>query len=313
MEICLYVEGEEGVAWEQWLALARACEEAGLAGLFVSDHYASVEGRSERGSLDVWAVLAGLAAHTRRIRLGTLVSPVTYRHPSILAKTAATVDHISRGRVELGLGAGWYEREHLAYGFAFPGLREREGRLAEALQIVHEQWTEDMVSFHGEHWSLERCAALFKPLQQPHPPIIVGGGGGPGSVEPAARWADEYNVAGEPPGRYRHLRQQLDQACARHGRDPRTVRLSYMNATLLGASEADLERRARRVAEARGERRELLGEIRASWAAGTPEQVVAHLEELWSAGVQRVYLHHVLHDDLDMVALVGRTVVPALS
>src|ERR671930_2129854 len=138
MRVCLMVEGQEDVTWEQWLALARACEEHGLEGLFRSDHYAPISGPPERGSLDAWTTLAGLAARTSRIRLGTLVSPVTFRHPSELAKVALTVDHVSGGRVELGLGAGWNEREHAAFGFRFPETRERMALLEEQLQRIRE-------------------------------------------------------------------------------------------------------------------------------------------------------------------------------
>src|SRR5918999_87217 len=144
------IEGQDGVGWTQWLALAEACERGGLEGLFRSDHWTS--GRDEPGSLDAWTTLAGLAARTERIRLGTMVSPVTFRHPSLVAKAALTVDHISGGRVELGLGAGWMEDEHRAYGFAFPALPERLQQLAEQIQIVHRLFTEDDVRFEGRHY-----------------------------------------------------------------------------------------------------------------------------------------------------------------
>jgi alkanesulfonate monooxygenase SsuD/methylene tetrahydromethanopterin reductase-like flavin-dependent oxidoreductase (luciferase family) len=198
VQVCLTVESEEDVGWAQWLSLAHACEQHGLLGLFGSDHYASVEGRREHGSLDLWATLAGLAASTHRIRLGSLVSPVTFRAPSVLAKCAVTVDHISGGRVELGLGAGWFEDEHRAYGLPFPPLRERLQMLAEQLEIIRRQWSEREPSVHGRRYRLERCPARFRPLQRPHPPIILGGDAGPRSVALAARWADEYNVAGKP-------------------------------------------------------------------------------------------------------------------
>ncbi|MGH8573564.1 MAG: TIGR03560 family F420-dependent LLM class oxidoreductase, partial [Gammaproteobacteria bacterium] len=177
MRICLMIEGQEDVTWEQWVALAGACEEYGLEGLFRSDHYVSVMGRTERGSLDAWSTLSALAAVTSRIRLGSLVSPATFRHPSVVAKSAATADHISGGRVELGLGAGWYEAEHEAYGFEFPDTGTRMDVLGEQLEIVHRQWTEESVDFDGRHYKLKGVHALPKPVQRPHPPIIVGGSG----------------------------------------------------------------------------------------------------------------------------------------
>ena len=198
MRVCLMIEGQENVTWEQWLALAGACEEHGLEGLFRSDHYGPLMGDPERGSLDAWATLAALAARTSRIRLGTLVSPATFRHPSVLAKMVVTADHVSGGRVELGLGAGWHEGEHRAYGFDFPATPVRMERLAEQLEIVSRSFTEDAFSFKGRHYQLQDLRALPKPVQQPRPTLLVGGGAGPKSLALAARWADEYNTTGVP-------------------------------------------------------------------------------------------------------------------
>src|ERR671918_1305912 len=156
------VEGQEDVTWEQWVALARACEEHGLEGLFRSDHYLSVSGRLERGSLDAWATLSALGPITSRLRLGTLVSPATFRHPSVLAKSVVTVDHVSGGRVELGLGAGWHEAEHRSYGFEFPPTPVRMERLAEQLEIVTRSWAEDAFSFQGRHYQVQDLRALPK-------------------------------------------------------------------------------------------------------------------------------------------------------
>src|SRR5712691_11502352 len=188
------IEGQEGVSWEDWLALGRACEEHGVEALFRSDHYLSTVGAADRGSLDAWTQLAALAASTERVRLGTLVSPVTFRHPSLLAKAVATVDHVSRGRVELGMGAGWLEAEHRAYGFDFPDRQTRLELLAEQIEIVHRLLTEERTSFEGRHYRLEDCPANPKPVQRPRPPLIVGGSAGRGTVEPAVRFADEYNT-----------------------------------------------------------------------------------------------------------------------
>ena len=171
------IEGQEGVTWEDWLALAAACEENGLTGLFTSDHYLSFHRGREQGSFDAWTVLSALAARTERIRLGTLVSPATFRHPSVLAKAATTVDHVSGGRAELGMGAGWNEEEHRTYGFPFPPLGVRMAMLAEQLRIVHETWTEASLTHEGEHYRLEENPGLPKPAQTPHPPLIVGSAG----------------------------------------------------------------------------------------------------------------------------------------
>src|SRR5436305_5165847 len=159
MRVNLMIEGQEGVTWPQWVALAGACEEHGLEGLFRSDHDATISPFLERGSLDAWSTLSALAAVTSRIRLGTLVSPATFRHPSVVAKSVVTADHVSGGRVELGMGAGWYGDDHTRYGFPFPETAVRMRMLAEQLEIVHRQWSEESFSFRGEHYTPEDCHA----------------------------------------------------------------------------------------------------------------------------------------------------------
>ena len=188
------IEGQEGVTWPEWVALARACEEHGVPALFRSDHHLNLSEVAERGSLDAWATINALAAHTTTLRLGTLVSPVTFRHPSAIAKLATAADHVSGGRVELGLGAGWHEREHAAYGFPFPPLRVRMDMLEEQLEIIHGHWRPGPFSFAGEHYRLDGLHAEPKPVQQPHPPLLMGGEAGPRGAALAARWADEYNA-----------------------------------------------------------------------------------------------------------------------
>jgi F420-dependent oxidoreductase-like protein len=279
VRLALMIEGQEGVRWEQWLSLARACEENGIETLFRSDHYLSLERPLEHEALDAWTTIAGLAASTSRLRLGTLVSPVTFRHPSLLAKSAATADLISSGRIELGMGAGWMEREHKAYGFPFPDLRTRLELLGEQVEVVHRLWTEERVTFHGRHYELEDCPALPKPAQQPHPPLIIGGKGGSGTVGPAVRFADEYNTFGAGAGDCAALRGRLDEACERAGRDPATLPLSLMTPV-------------------RYER--------------ANEEAVEALEELAEAGVERVMLQHLRHDDLETVAMIGTELAPAV-
>jgi F420-dependent oxidoreductase-like protein len=268
MKVCLMIEGQEGVTWDHWRALATACEGSGIDTLFRSDHYLSVEGEGGRGSLDAWATINALAAITWRIRLGTLVSPATFRHPSVLAKNVVTADHVSGGRVELGLGAGWLEAEHRAYGFPFAPTRTRMDVLAEQLEIVHRSWKPGPFSFHGEHYRIEDLDALPKPVQQPHPPLLVGGSGGPRSLALAAQWADEYNTPFAPPERCRELRARLDDACEQAGREP--IPLSVMT-RLQGV-----------------------------------EQTRAQLREYEAAGVERVMLQHLEHTDLETVELIGR-------
>jgi alkanesulfonate monooxygenase SsuD/methylene tetrahydromethanopterin reductase-like flavin-dependent oxidoreductase (luciferase family) len=304
VRISLMIEGQEGVEWEQWLALALAAEAAGLEGLFRSDHYRSIERGEPEGSLDAWATLAALAARTERLRLGTMVSPVTFRPASVLAKSVVTVDHISGGRAELGIGAGWYEAEHDAHGFPFPPLGERFAKLeADAEAIVH-AWTDD-----------DRQQP--KPVQRPHPPLIVGGSAKPRGARLAARFAQEYNTIFVPAETCRERRAALDEACHVVGRDPSTLPLSLMTGCVIGRDEAELRERAAALQRIRGDE----GDIGA-WIArntergmliGTVEQLVDRLRVLEEAGVTRVFLQHLDHRDLAAVEVMGRDLAPAVA
>jgi len=306
VRVALMIEGQEGVTWEQWCALADACEEHGVDTLFRSDHYISQSNEDGNVAHDAWTTLAGLAARTTTLRLGTLVSPATFRLPALLANAAATVDHISGGRVELGLGGGWMEREHRAYGFPFPETSERLGRAAEQLEIIHRLWSDERVDFRGRFYTLEDAPAQPKPLQRPHPPLIVGGSGTRGTAEPAARFADEYNTTFASPEDFARVREKVERAAAREGR---TLRYSTMTGCLIGATRADALERARRLYArvprepdfdtwlAAYERRALIGSV---------DEVAERLSEYERAGCERVMLQHLLHDDLEPVALIGR-------
>lgn len=315
MDICLMIEGQEGVTWDQWVALARACEDFGYEGLFRSDHYLSFWRPDERGALDAWATLAALGALTERIRLGSMVSPVTFRHPAELAKSVVTADHASGGRVELGMGAGWFEREHRAFGFPFPATRERLDLLAEQVEIVHRLWGADgdRVDFQGTHYRLEDCPALPKPYQTPHPPLIIGGGAGPRSAALAARWADEYDIVHADPSGAKERMERVSAACEAIGRDPRTMRRSLLAKTIVGIDEQEVRRRtAEQMAwqNEDGDVEAYLDDLRANHVAGTVEQVLERLAEFAAAGIQRVLVHQLVHEDLESVELIGREVIP---
>jgi F420-dependent oxidoreductase-like protein len=307
MRVCLMIEGQEDVTWEQWLALAGACEERGLDGLFRSDHYGPLMGMPERGSLDAWATLAGLAARTSRIRLGTLVSPATFRPPAVLAKNVVTVDHISGGRVELGLGAGWHEGEHRAHGFEFPPTQTRMERLAEQLEIVTRSWSEDAFSFQGRHYQLQDLRVLPKPVQRPRPTLLVGGRAGPKSLALAARFADEYNVTGIPMEELPERRARQLDAWREAGRDPGTARMSLMITGVVGRDQAEVEQRVGRVLAVTGSDGSVAEVIdaRPNWVLGTVDQVVEQLQALEAAGIGRVMLQHLDHADVEMVAVLG--------
>jgi F420-dependent oxidoreductase-like protein len=318
VDVYLMIEGQEGVTWEQWVGLARACEDHGLHGLFRSDHYLSFDDPRERGALDAWTTLAALAAVTERIRLGTMVSPVTFRHPSVLAKSVVTVDHVSGGRVELAIGAGWFEREHRAFGFPFPADGERIALLSEQVEIVHRLWDRhgEEVSFEGSHYQLDSCPSMPKPVQDPHPPLILGGGAGPRAAALAARWADEYNVTSSSPEEAASARERLSAACEAIGRDPETLRLSLMTHVVVGRDRQELEARARALIAREGESHDPAEAIE-RWSvdglAGTVDQVLERLGRYADAGVNRIMLQHLVHEDLETVELIGTELVPAAT
>jgi F420-dependent oxidoreductase-like protein len=314
MRVCLMIEGQEGVSWEEWKALAAACDEYGYEALFRSDHYLSVMGRGGRGSLDAWTTLAALAAVTSRVRLGTLVSPATFRHPSVLAKSAVTVDRVSNGRAELGIGAGWLEAEHRAYGFPFADLRTRMDVMAEQMEIIARSFADEPFSFKGEHYEIEGLDALPKPVQRPRPPIVVGGRGGRRSLALAARWAAEYNTFSASVDEIRERREAFAVAWADAGRDRDDFRFSAMVSVAVGADEGEVRDRVARLAEWQGrDREDVLSTLRAGGVMGTVDEAAERLRELEAAGAQRVMLQHLLHDDLDAVELIGRELIPRVA
>ena len=312
MDVCLMIEGQEDVTWEDWLALAEACEANGVGTMFRSDHYLSVDDRRERGSLDAWGTITALAAVTGTLRLGTMVSPATFRHPAVLAKAAVTADRVSGGRVEVGIGAGWWEREHELYGFELPPIGPRMEALEEQMQIVRGHWGEGPFSFDGGRYSARGLDALPKPVQRPLP-LILGAKGGPRSLRIGARHADEYNTVMSTAEEVADLRRRLDEACEKEGRDPATLPLSMMTGWLVGADRDELVDRASRLAEWKGEGGDgeaFIAGLRQSTILGTVEEAVEQLQELKEAGLTRIMGQHLLHRDRDAVALMGREIAP---
>jgi alkanesulfonate monooxygenase SsuD/methylene tetrahydromethanopterin reductase-like flavin-dependent oxidoreductase (luciferase family) len=310
VQVVVTLDGQEDVTWQDWLDMAATCERLGFDGLFRSDHYASVEQHPERDALEAWGTVCALAAVTSRLRLGTLVSPMTLRHPSVLAKLAVTADHVSGGRVEVGLGAGWLEAEHTAFGFHLPPLRERMDAFGEQLEILTRSWADDgPFSFHGEHWRIEGLDARPKPVQA-RMPLIVGGLARPRSLGFAARWATEYSLvyvrAEEIPG----YAERIAAACTAIGRDPATLPLSVVSRFLVGADEADLARRAAALDAWAGTPVDL-AELRHRHFAGTPEEVASTLAALREAGVARVYLQFQLHRDHEQLELLAAALAAA--
>jgi alkanesulfonate monooxygenase SsuD/methylene tetrahydromethanopterin reductase-like flavin-dependent oxidoreductase (luciferase family) len=298
MRVRLMIEGQEDVTWEQWLALARACEDHGIEGLFRSDHYRGGL-REPGGSRDAWTTLAGLAAVTSRVRLGTMVSPVTFRPAAVLAKSVVTVDHISNGRVELGIGAGWNEREHAQHGFPFPPTPERIALLAEQVATIVHHWTDDE-------------NVLPKPVQKPRPPLIVGGTARPGTLAPAVRYADEYNTYAAGPEDLRERRARLDEACELADRDPASIRFTLMETCVIGRDRRAVESALQRVVALPGVRGFAGGDPPRHWLVGTPDELAVRLRS-YEGLIDGVYLQHLLHEELDAVELIGRELAPALA
>jgi F420-dependent oxidoreductase-like protein len=289
MRVCLMIEGQEGVTWEEWSALAGTAEAAGFEALFRSDHYMPLGG-GPGGSLDAWAIINALAALTSTIRLGTLVSPATFRHPSTLAREVVTADHVSNGRIELGLGAGWHEGEHRAFGFPFDSTKDRFDRLAEQMEIVHRSWTEGPFDFDSRFYRLENSDPQPKPVQEPHPTLIAGGSAKPRGAALAARWADEYNTVYATVEECRERRERVAAACIEAGRDP--IPFSLMTSFAVDGDPTDHH---------------------PAWIVGSIDQMAQQLKALEEAGVQRVMLQHLEHRELEIVELLGRELIPMVS
>lgn len=305
MELCLMIEGQEGVTWLQWRALAAACEEHGIPSLFRSDHYQNLDGQHpERGSLDAWGTIIALSTLTSELRLGTLVSPTSFRHPSILAKLVVTADHVSGGRIDLGLGAGWHEGEHESHGFPFLGPAERIDVLEEQLEILVRTWGEEDFSFNGKHYTLSGLSAQPKPVQRPHPPLVMGGNAGPRSAALAVRFAAEYNTPFPSLEQIRRRKANIDQACERAGRDP--IPFSIMAGVVLGADRTEVENRAGRVATATGQdARALVSDPPPGWIVGTLEQAAEQLAPIRDAGVSRVMCNQYVEPEVEQVTRLG--------
>lgn len=307
MEYCLFTEPQRGATYDDQLGFAQTGELLGFDGYFRSDHYLHMgDDDGLPGPSDAWTTLAGLARETSRIRLGTLVSSATYRVPGILAIQVAQVDAMSGGRVELGLGTGWFEREHRAYGIPFPA--KRFDLLEEQLELVTGLWSTpvgETYSFAGEHYRLTDAPALPKPVQSPLP-VIVGGAGPTRTPALAARFATEFNIGFQPEAVIAEKFAGVRAACERVGRDPESIKLSVALPTLAAASEAELDRRAanigRTVAELRGDTN----------IVGGRDEIVAKVERLAALGAQRVYFQLLDLQDLSHVEYLGSEVLPHL-
>src|SRR3954447_10059962 len=317
MRFALMSEPQQGLAYEEILALARTAEQAGFEAYFRSDHYASFPGAAGLPTTDAWTTLAGLARETTTISLGTLVSPVTFRSAGNLAKVVTTVDEMSGGRVELGMGAGWNDLEHSQNGLPFPDLRERFDMLEEQLAIVHGLWTEpDGWSYAGAHWQIRDARFAPRPVPRQgrrHPNIIVGGRGGSRLAGLAARYADEMNVSSASADEVGEAFARLRDACVAQGRDPDSVVCSAMTGVLIGRDDSELRERVKALMHMFGsgdrDADEWLEERRGRWVMGTPDEARQRGKEVEAAGVERLMLQTFLPRDLEMVRLLGEVVL----
>ena len=310
MDFRVFVEPQQGASYDQQLAVAQAAESLGYSAFFRSDHYVAMRGDGLPGPTDSWVTLAGIARETSSIRLGTLVTSATFRHPGPLAISVAQVDAMSGGRVDFGIGAGWFEAEHLAYAIPFPALGERFERLGEQLEILTGMWTTpagETFDYAGTHYTVKDSPALPKPVQRPHPPIIIGGGGAKRTPALAARFAAEFNLAFpaldfvEP--QYGRVRAALEKV----GRDPDDIVYSAAFVVCAGRDDAEVRRRAAAISR---EPHELRGNTP---LVGTPAEIVDRLAPFVEAGVQRVYLQLLDLSDLDHMELFATEVARQLA
>jgi F420-dependent oxidoreductase-like protein len=303
----IFTEPQQGATYEQLLAIARLAEDLGFDAFFRSDHYLAMGDQDGRpGPTDAWLTLAALGRETSRIRLGTLVTPITFRYPGPLAISVAQADHMSSGRVELGIGAGWYDTEHAAYAVPFPETGTRFEMLEEQLAIVTGLWSTPLgekFSFEGKHHKVVDSPALPKPVQQPRPPVIMGGYGTKRTPRLAARYADEFNLPFPPLDYYRPACDFVRKACDAAGRDPESLRYTVAVVVCAGTDEKEYQRRA----EAIGHEPD---ELRANGAAGLPDEVAEKIRAFGAAGAETVYLQVLDLDDHDHLRLIAAEVAP---
>lgn len=315
MRFALMIEPQQGVSYQDQLAIVRRAEDAGFESFFRSDHYQSFPGPSGEPTTDAWAVLAGLARETTTIGLGVLVSPVTFRRFGNLAKVVTTVDEMSSGRIEVGLGAGWNEEEHRQLGLPFPEIAERADMLEEQFAVLHGLWGEpDGWSFQGRHVTIENASFHPKPVSRPERPtfasgaarprLLAGGQGSPRSLRIAARYADEFNVSSSTPQQAVATFARLVAACEAAGRDPGTMGRSVMAGVLVGRTAADVERRKADLLTAFGDESggdEWFDAREPRWILGTRAEARSMVQRFADAGAERLMLQDFLPHDLDMV------------
>ncbi len=315
-DLRVMIEPQEGGAYAEMLGLAQRAEAIGFGGFFRSDHYLPMNVPPESEATDAWATLAGFARETTTIRLGVLVSPMTFRHPSEFAKVVATVDQMSGGRLDVGMGAGWFEKEHVAYGLPFPPPAERMDRLEDSLEICTRLWADGPATYEGKQFSLKNAPGYPKPTQRPHPPIIIGGGGPKRTPRLAAQFGNEYNSFGAKTDVFAERKQRVMDACASQNRDPSSLIYSVMCPTIVGKDDADLRRRSQQRLDFNRQNDDV-----DAWIAnmqnggslvGTVQDVATRMKAVAELGCQRFYLQIVPVGDEGMLELIAEELVPLL-
>jgi F420-dependent oxidoreductase-like protein len=303
LEIALMLEGQNGLTWPRWQKIVRLVEEAGFVGLYRSDHFTNAN-PPDKESLELWVSLTWLADNTKRIEFGPLVSPVSFRHPALTARMAAAVDDLSGGRLTLGLGAGWQEREHRLFGFDLLSMADRFDRFEEGLEVITRLLKNDApISFEGKYYQLREAVLLPRPQRKNGPSILIGGLGPKRTLSLTARFADEWNCIFSTPQAFAALNTKLDAALQAQGRAPESVRRSMMTGCYFGHTDASLREKI----EGRGKTFEQLRE--SGIIVGTPSQVKEQLQELEEVGLQRIMLQWLDLDDLDGIEALAKAVL----
>ncbi|MCW2723918.1 MAG: Luciferase-like monooxygenase [Frankiales bacterium] len=304
MDLRIFTEPQQGASYDDLLRVAKATEDLGFDAFFRSDHILAMgDGDGQPGPTDAWLTLAALGRETSRIRLGTLVTAATFRHPAMLAISVAQADQMSGGRVELGLGTGWFEEEHRAFGIPFPSVQERFDRLEEQLRIIIGLWdAEGTFSFEGKYWTLQDAPALPKPVQRPHPPIIIGGTGPTRTPHLAATYADEFNMPFHSLDHTAAQFARVEAACVRTGRQ---LVYSASQVLCVGRDEDEFRRRAAAIGREPAELRE-------NGLAGTPAEVLDKAKQFAGIGAKRLYLQMLDLSDIAHLELVAAEIAPHL-
>jgi F420-dependent oxidoreductase-like protein len=315
VQLSIFVDPQEGMTYQQLVAVARQAEEHGFHGIYRSDHLTSTAGHHDRAATEAWSTIAGLAGETRRLRLGTLVTPIAFRHPSLYAKIVGTVDEMSGGRVEVSIGTGWYGPEHQLLGFDFPPLRDRFDSLEEYLEVLVRLWDGEGEEFSGTRYEVGSVRAHPLTRRRPRPWLILGGHGLVRTPRLAARFADEYNVDWQSPQQCRELYAAAAEQCTQIGRDPATLRRSVLLGAIVGADEEDTERRFRAGMTSFGieDADQWRSQAAPGWTIGTAAVLAERLGEYVEAGVDHVMLMLLPSDDAEMMSLVAREVFPVVG